>query len=72
MPPFTGQDKEKWIVWKGRFEEVAERGNWTDNDKLDELLPRMQGGAGEFVFEQLPKEIRSDYKKVIQEMDNRY
>lgn len=72
LPPFTGQDKEKWIVWKGRFEEVAERGNWTDNDKLDELLPRMQGGAGEFVFEQLPKEIRSDYKKVIQEMDNRY
>lgn len=72
LPPFTGQDKEKWIVWKGRFEEVADRGNWTDNDRLDELLPRMQGGAGEFVFEQLTKEIRSNYKKVIQELDNRY
>lgn len=72
LPPFTGQDKEKWVVWRGRFEETADRANWSQSDKLDELLPRMQGGAGEFVFEQLSRDTRSNYKKLIEELDNRY
>lgn len=46
LPTFNVQEKEKWIVWKGRFEEVADKGNWSDNKRFDKLLPRMQDGAG--------------------------
>jgi hypothetical protein len=72
LPPFTGQDKEKWVVWRGRFEEIADRAKWSPDEKLDELLPRMQGGAGEFVFGQLNKNTRSNYKKLVKELNNRY
>ena len=29
------------------------------------LLPKLQGAAGEYVFEVLSKKIRSDYKKLV-------
>ena len=32
LPPFTG--KETWKVWFNRFEEVANRQNWTSEEKL--------------------------------------
>lgn len=34
-----------------RFEAVAKLNNWTDEGKLAQLLPRLQGPAGEFVYE---------------------
>jgi hypothetical protein len=40
-------------VWINRFEDVATRRRWHDNRRLDELLPLMQGPAGDFVYEQL-------------------
>ena len=36
------------------------------------LLPKSQGSAGEYVFEVLSKRIRSDYKKLVQELDACY
>ena len=48
LPNFTG--KESWKVWFNRFTEIAERRRWSEEDKLIELLPRLQGAAGEFVF----------------------
>ena len=36
------------------------------------LLPKLQGAAGEYVFEVLSKRIRSDYKKHVQELDACY
>ena len=42
LPPFSG--KEEWKVWFSRFEAVAER------RRLDNLLPRLQGKAGYFIF----------------------
>lgn len=50
LPPFTEEGKEKWSVWKSRFETVASRSRWSDEEKLDELLPKLHGKAGEFVF----------------------
>ena len=64
LPPFTG--KEKWEVWLNRFEAVADRRAWSTNDKLDELLPRLQGAAGDFVFSQLSGKTRNSYKKAYQ------
>jgi hypothetical protein len=47
LPAFTGI--EKWEAWYHRFEAVAELKGWDENDKLQELLPRLQGDAGDFV-----------------------
>ena len=41
LPAFTG--KEEWKVWINRFEAVDSRKGWTQDEKLDKLLPRIQG-----------------------------
>jgi hypothetical protein len=51
---------------------VAQRGGWSDERRLDELLPRMQGAAGDFVFGQLRPEVVSNYRELIAEMTTRY
>jgi len=61
-----------WLVWFNRFEAVASMYRWTDEDKLQELLPRLQGSAGDFVFEQLPKKTISTYSHRIKELKNRF
>ena len=48
IPQFNG--KEDWKKWINRFEAFAERRNWTEETKLDNLLPKLQGKAGDFVF----------------------
>lgn len=70
LPPYTG--KETWKVWYNRFKDVAKRKGWTEDERLDELLPRLQGPAGEFVFEQLSKRTRSNYKKLVAELQSRF
>lgn len=70
LPPFTG--KETWKVWFNRFEEVSNRQKWSPDEKLDELLPRLQGVAGEFVYEQLSHETRSNYASLCKELNNRF
>ena len=70
LPPFTGD--ETWKVWFNRFEDVAHLKQWDDNDKVCELLPRLQGKAGEFVYDQLACEVRSDYQSLIDELGHRF
>ncbi len=70
LPPFTG--REPWQVWFNRFSDVADRHRWSDSDRLDELLPRIQGDAGEFVYAQLPREVRQSYSRLTAELDARY
>lgn len=70
LPAYMG--KEKWEVWRNRFEAVARIQNWDENDKLQELLPRLQGTAGDFVFDQLPQRYLSNYTKLIRELSNRF
>ena len=48
LPPFNG--KEDWKVWITRFEAISQRCNWNEDTRLDNLLPRLQGRAGDFVF----------------------
>ena len=40
LPPFTG---ENWKVWYNRFEAVAQLSNWTRDEKLRQILPKIQG-----------------------------
>jgi len=70
LPIFTG--KEKWKVWFNRFEAVAEIHGWNKKEKLAELLPRLQGIAGDFVYDQLPREVTTSYRKLVKELDNRF
>ena len=70
LPPFNG--KEDWKVWASRFETVAERRGWSDDKKLDNLIPKLQGKAGEFVFTQLPRGTLSCYSELIKELNSRF
>ena len=70
FPPFNG--KEDWKVWVSRFETVAERRGWSDDKKLDNLIPKLQGKAGEFVFTQLPRGTLSCYSELIKELNSRF
>ena len=70
IPPFNGKDD--WKVWFNRFETIANRQGWSDEDKLDHLLPKLQGSAGDFVFTQLPRETLENYDELIREINNRF
>jgi hypothetical protein len=70
LPPFTGS--ERWEIWFNRFSDVARLNKWDTQTKLQELLPRLQGVAGEFVYGQLSFEKRTNYRKLIAELDSRF
>ncbi|CAC5410263.1 unnamed protein product [Mytilus coruscus] len=70
LPSFTG--KEKWEVWINRFEAVANLQNWDNKTKLSELLTRLQGEAGDFVFDQLNSKTLKNYSKLATELKNRF
>ena len=70
LPAFTGKDS--WQVWIRRFEMIASRRGCDEDTMIDQLLPRIQGEAGEFVFNQLPKSTCSDYDELVKELNSRY
>jgi len=45
---------------------------WTEEEKLLELLLRLQGPAGEFVFGQLRRSIRLDFHALVHELQRRF
>ena len=71
LPPFTGLG-ESWNVWLNRFNDVARSRGWTAAEKLDELLPRLQGQAGEFVYGQLSPRTRESFKGLSKELECRF
>ena len=71
MPPFTVK-RESWTVWFAQFQAIADDNDWSGPERLSMLLPKLQGPAGEYVFEVLPKRIRSDYRKLVRELDACY
>lgn len=68
LPAFTG--KEKWEVWINRFEAVARLQDWNNKGKLQELLPRLQGAAGDFAFDQMSENTLNSYSKLVNELKN--
>ena len=70
IPPFNG--KEDWKVWINRFEAIAERRHWNEETKLDNLLPQLQGKAGDFVFTQVTKQTLSNYNELVKELNSRF
>jgi hypothetical protein len=72
IPVFYGDSKETWSVWYNRFEDIAFRYKWGNDKKLNELLPRLQGTAGDFVYGQLPTQVRRDFNSLVAELHNRF
>lgn len=70
LPAFTG--KEKWEVWINRFEAVARLQDWNNKSKLQELLPRLQGTAGDFAFDQMSEHTLNSYSRLVNELKNRF
>ena len=70
IPSFTG--KEDWATWIARFEAVAYRYGWGREERLDQLLPRIEGPASEFVFTQLPPAVVQNYDDLTAELNSRY
>lgn len=70
LPPFTG--KEQWEIWITRFEDVARIQKWSRDRCLNELLPRLQGQAAEFVYGQLDERTRNSYSRLINELNARF
>ena len=70
LPSFDG--KEDWKVWVSRFEAIAERRQWDDDTRLDNLLPKLQGRAGDFVFTKLPKQTLECYSEQVKELNSRF
>ena len=69
LPVYTG--KESWKVFITRFTTVADNYQWSNQRRLIELLPRLGDRAGEIVFSELSEEVRTDYRKLISELNNR-
>ena len=69
LPPFTG---ENWKVWYNRFEAVAQLSNWTRDEKLRQILPKIQGTAADFVYDQLRAQILTDYDALVKELNGRF
>ena len=70
LPPYTGN--ERWDIWANRFQEVARLQGWDSERKLLELLPRLQGAAGEFVYGQLNTTTRQSFESLMTELNNRF
>ena len=65
LPAYTGSEKLK--VWLNRFESVAKLSNWTAKEKLQHLLPRIQGNAADYVFGTI-----ASYDNLIAEIESRF
>ena len=70
LPSFTGS--ESWKVWFNRFDDVAYWRNRSEEKRLDVILPRLKGQAGEYVYDQLSCKQRSNYKELVDCLKKRF
>ncbi|KAH3847490.1 hypothetical protein DPMN_089811 [Dreissena polymorpha] len=70
MPPFTG--KEGWETWRAQFEAIANRYGWDEEERLNQLLPRLEGAAAQSVFSQLSPHVLNHYHELLKEIDSRF
>ena len=72
LPAFTGNSSDSWKVWFARFMTVANLNNWDESTRLSELVQRLQGTAAEFVFDEIPSEIISNFSNLVHELSLRF
>ena len=64
--------KEDWVTWISQFEAIAKRNNWSQDEMLDQLLPRLEGLAAQFAFSQLSPNLLNDYQSLVDELYSRF
>jgi len=67
---FSGS--EDWATWITQFEVIANRFRWSEEEMLDQLLPRIEGPAAQFVFSQLRQDTLNSYKDLTYELRCRF
>ncbi|KAH3851864.1 hypothetical protein DPMN_094351 [Dreissena polymorpha] len=70
LPSFSG--KQQWATWVAQFETIAYLYRWDDEENLNQLLPRLEGEAAQFVFTQLSPYIINDYQDLVGELNSRF
>jgi len=63
LPSYSGT--ENWAVWIAKFEAITDRYDWGTEDRLDNLLPKLEGLAGKFAFTQLPPHVLNNYDLLV-------
>ena len=69
IPTFDGE--VKWNTFFRQFETVARASNWSERDRLNNLLSSLSGKAAEFVFD-LEGYILNDYRELVHHLQSRY
>ena len=72
LPAFTGNCNDSWKVWYSRFTTVANLNNWDEPTRLSELVQRLQGTAADFVFDEIPQGIISNFPSLVHELGLRF
>ena len=72
LPAFTGNCNDSWKVWYSRFKTVANLNNWDEPTRLSELVQRLQGTAADFVFDEIPQGIISNFPSLVHELGLRF
>jgi len=67
---FSGS--EDWATLITQFEVIANRFRWSEEEMLDQLLPRIEGPAAQFVFSQLRQDTLNSYKDLTYELRCRF
>ena len=70
MQPFNGESE--WSTWVAQFEAIARRNGLSEEEMLDQLLPRLEGQAARFIFTQLPLTLLDNYRELKEEMNSRF
>jgi hypothetical protein len=70
ITPYNGT--EEWTTWITQFETIAYRCGWSEDEKLDQLLPSLKGVAAQFVFSQLSSHTINCYADLIAELNSRF
>ena len=66
----TFDGSESWKVWHRRFT-ISTKG-WAREEKCTEMLLLLRGKAAEYVFDHIPKEALTDYKKLVKLLKFRF
>ena len=68
----TFSGNEDCVTWITQFEVIANRFQWSETEMLDQLLPRLEGPAAQFVFSQLRQDSFNNYHELIHELSCRF
>ena len=69
VPTFDGRGK--WNTFVKQFDAVSRTCQWSNNEKLNNLLVSLTGEAADFAFG-LDDEILEDYNELFHQLDNRF